>query len=69
MSVSYTHLDGYKRQQYNDAGKNTLAKLQKGTSGIYIQSTATYTTDGNHLATTNDINNITSTYALSLIHI
>ena len=49
--------------QYNDAGKNTLAKLQKGTSGIYIQSTATYTTDGNHLATTNDINNITSTYA------
>ncbi len=49
--------------QYNDAGNNTLAKLQKGTSGIYIQSTATYTTDGNHLATTNDINNITSTYA------
>ena len=40
--------------QYNDAGNNTLAKLQKGTSGIYIQSTATYTTDGNHLATTND---------------
>lgn len=40
----------------------TQAKLQKGTSGIYLQSSATYSSDGNHTSTVNDVNNITTTY-------
>ena len=40
----------------------TQAKLQKGTSGIYLQSGATYSSDGNHTSTVNDVNNITTTY-------
>ena len=48
--------------QYDAAGNNTQAKLQKGTSGIYLQSGATYSSDGNHTSTVNDVNNITTTY-------
>ena len=48
--------------QYDGAGNNTLAKLQKGTSGIYLQNSASYTSDQNHIASSNDVNNITTSY-------
>lgn len=48
--------------QYDTAGNNTLAKLQKGTSGIYMQSSAAYTADKNHTASVTDVNNITTRY-------
>lgn len=48
--------------QYDAAGNNTQTKLQKGTSGIYLQDSTTYTADGNHVATTNDVNNITTSF-------
>lgn len=49
--------------QYDAAGNNTQAKLQKGTSGIYLQSSATYTSDGNHTSSINNVNNSTTTYS------
>lgn len=49
--------------QYDGAGNITQTKLQKGTSGIYLQSSATYSSDGSHVSTENDINNITTTYS------
>lgn len=49
--------------QYDSAGNITQTKLQKGTSGIYLQSSATYSADGSHVSTENDINNITTTYS------
>lgn len=48
--------------QYDAAGNKTQTKLQKGTSGIYLQESATYTADGNHVATADDVNNITTSY-------
>ncbi len=47
---------------YDTAGNNTSAKLQKGTSGIYMQSSATYTADKNHPASVTDVNGITTSY-------
>ncbi len=47
---------------YDTAGNNTSAKLQKGTSGIYMQSTASYTADKNHTSSITDVNGITTGY-------
>lgn len=48
---------------YDSAGNNTQSKLQKGTSGIYLQNNATYTSDGNHISTVTDVNNIKTTFS------
>ena len=47
---------------YDPAGNNTSAKLQKGTSGIYMQSSAAYTSDKNHPSAITDVNGITTGY-------
>ena len=47
---------------YDPAGNNTSAKLQKGTSGVYMQSSAAYTSNKNHPSSITDVNGITTGY-------
>lgn len=49
--------------QYDEAGNNTSAKLQKGSAGAYMQSSATYTADGNHPLSVTDVDGLKTQYS------